>query len=144
MNDNYFFEAGGHEFEADMVDVITNYAKRTWTWADAVKFSTVQQDRFEGTDLFVLGVPIDITLAFEKKNRTRKLGAITIDGVTIDFGIRFGNHKANFKFPVLVIGVANVIAITKSNMWVVLGIIKDNIEEILDIGMDKYAAVADA
>ena len=134
---SYFFEAGGLEFESEIVDIVSAFANREWG-IGAVKFSTKQQDHFEGTDLFVLGVPIDITLAFGKKNRTRRLGTLTLDGVTIDFGVRFGNHKANFKVPVLVIGAESVIGITKSNMWVALDTIKTNIGAILNKGMDDY------
>jgi len=143
MNNNYFFEAGGHEFESGVVDIVSAFAKREWG-TGAVSFSTVQQDRFEGTDLFVLGVPVDVTLAFERKNKTRKLGALTLDGVTIDFGVRFGNHKANFKVPVLVIGADSALGVTKNNMWVVLDIIKTHIQEILNLGMDKYFLATEA
>ena len=135
--DSYFFEAGGLEFESEMVDIVSSFAKREWG-IGATKFSTEQQDRFEGTDVFVLGVPIDITLAFEKKNKTRKLGKLKINGVTIDFGVRYGNHKAMFKMPVLVIGAESVLGITKSNMWVALDTIKTNIQKILNQGMDEY------
>ena len=143
IQNNYFFEAGGHEFESGVVDVVSSYAKSEWG-KSAVKFSTVQQDHHEGTDLFVLGVPIDITLAFEKKNKTRKLGVLTMDGIEIDFGVRFGNHKANFKIPVLVIGASSAIGITKSNMWLVLEIIKDNVQRILNVGMDEYFLATEA
>ena len=92
--DNYFFEASGHEFESGVVDIVSAFAKREWG-KSAVKYSTEQQDRFEGTDMFVLGVPIDVTLAFERKNKTRKLETLELDGVTIDLGVRYGNGKAN-------------------------------------------------
>jgi len=143
IRSTYFFEASGHEFESGVVDAVSSFAKREWG-IEAVKSSTMQQDRFEGTDLYVLGVPIDITLSFEKKNKTRRLGALTMDGVVIDFGIRLGNHRANFKMPVLVIGASTAIGITKANLWLVLGIIKDNIQEILNIGMDKYFVATEA
>ena len=66
MNNSYFFEAGDHEFESEVVDVVSTFAKREWG-ASSVQFSTANQDRYEGTDLFVLGIPTDITLAFEKR-----------------------------------------------------------------------------
>jgi len=141
VQDSYFFEAGGYEFESDVVAVVSAFAKNEWG-NNAVKFSTVQQDRFEGTDLYVLGVPIDVTLAFEKKNKTRRLGKLKLDGVTIDLGIRFGNGRANFKTPVLVIGAETALGITKANMWYVLDVIKSNILKILDLGMDKYLLAA--
>jgi len=137
VQDSYFFEAGGYEFESDVVSVVSSFAKREWG-NNAVKFSTMQQDRYEGTDLFVLGVPIDITLDFERKNKTRRLGKLELDGVIIDIGIRFGNNRANFKTPVLVIGAETALGITKSNTWYVLDVIKSNVLKILDLGMDKY------
>ena len=143
MNPICFFEKSGHDFEYSVVDVVSSFAKHEWGMG-SVKFSTVQQDRYEGTDLFVLGVPIDITLDFERKNKTRKLGTLKMDGLTIDFGVRFGNNKAKFKTPVLVIGAETALGITKSNMWITLGIIKDNIQEILNMGMDKYFLAIDA
>ena len=143
ISNHYFFESGGFEFEADIVDIVSNFAKREWG-ATAVKFSTERQDRFEGTDLFVLDVPIDVTLAFSEKNKTRRLGNLSFDGVTIDFGLRMGNGRANFKTPVLVIGAETALGITKENMWVVLDTIKSNIFDILDIGMDKYLDAVEA
>ena len=137
VKDSYFFEAGGHEFESDVVEVISAFAESAWG-ASAVKFSTMQQDRYEGTDLYVLGIPIDITMAFEKKNKTKRLETLVLDGVTINLGIRFGNGKANFDTPVLVIGAATALGITKANMWYALDVIKTNLLKILDLGMDKY------
>jgi hypothetical protein len=137
IRNNYFFEAGGLEFESEIVDIVSSFAKREWG-IGAVKFSTVLQDRYEGTDIFILGVPIDVTLAFSRKNKTRRLGELMLDGVTVDFGVRFGNHKANFKTPVLVIGAGTAIGITKNNMWVALETIKANVQEILNTGMDGY------
>jgi len=142
-SNRFYFEASGYEFESELVDYFSTYAKREWG-NKAVQFSTEQQDRYEGTDLFVLGIPIDVTLAFATKNKTRKLGRMEFDGVTIDFGIRFGNGKANFKTPVLVIGAETAIGITKNNMWVVLDIIKSNISKILDMGMDDYLLATEA
>jgi hypothetical protein len=143
MKNNYFFEAGGYEFESGVVDVVQAFASREWG-AGAVKFSTTRQDRYEGTDLFVLGVPIDVTMDFERKNKTRRLGGLSVDGITIDFGVRFGNHRVNFNVPVLVIGAASAVGITKSNMWLVLDIIKENITEILNVGMDEYFVATEA
>jgi len=143
VQDSYFFESGGYEFESGVVGVVSAFAKREWG-NDAVKYSTVQQDRYEGTDLFVLGVPIDITLAFEKKNKTRRLETLELEGVTIDLGIRYGNGKAKFKTPVLVIGAETALGITKRNMWYVLDVIKSNVLKILNLGMDKYLLAAEA
>ena len=138
----YFFEADGREFESSVAEIVSFFAKREWGTA-AVTFSTERQDRYEGTDMFVLGVPIDVTLAFDQKNRTRKLGTINFDGITIDFGIRFGNGKASFKMPVLVIGAETATGISKLDMWVTLDTIKSNIREILNMGMDEYLLATD-
>ena len=137
MKTNYFFESGGYEFESGMADVVEAFATREWG-SRAVKASTQSQDSYEGTDLFVLGVPIDITIDFDRKDKTRRLGGLSLDGVAIDFGIRYGNRKANFNLPVLVIGAASAVGITRSNMRLVLDIIKENIKKILNMGMDEY------
>jgi hypothetical protein len=139
----FFFEVGGCEFESGVVDIVSDFAKSEWG-NKSIQFSTVQQDRYEGTDVFVLGVPIDITLAFEKKNKTRKLGALSLNGVTIDFGLRFGNGKAKFQTPVLVIGAETALGISKSNMWVALDTIKYHVREILNKGMDAYFLATEA
>jgi len=141
-SDRYFFEADGYEFESEIVDIVYTFAKRSWG-AGSIKFSTAHQDRYEGTDFFVLGIPTDITLAFETKNKTRKLGEMILDGVTVDFGIRFGNGKTSFESPVLVIGAKTALGVNKSNMWYVLDTIKTYVEEILDVGMDKYLLATD-
>jgi hypothetical protein len=141
--DNYFFESGGYEFESSVAEMVSSFAKREWG-SGSVKFSTVQQDRYEGTDLYVLGVPIDITLAFERKNKTRRLDTLVLDGVTIELGIRIGNGKARFNTPVLVIGAETALGINKSNMWITLDVIKSNILKILDLGMDKYFLAPEA
>ena len=137
ISNQYFFESGGHTFESEVADILTAFARQEWGFK-SVKFSTKKEDRFEGTDLFVLGIPVDVTLAFADKNKTRWLGKLSIDGVTIDFGLRTGNGKSQFKKPVLVIGAETAVSITKSNMWYALSTIKANIKKILDFGMDEY------
>ena len=138
---SYYFESSGHEFESEMADFITQFARREWG-DTAVKFSTKNQDRYEGTDIFLLGVPVDITLDFAGKNKTKWLDTLVIDGVTIDLGVRFGNGRADFKTPVLVIGAGTALGINKSNMYIALDAIKSNILKILDLGMDRYFQVA--
>jgi len=143
MRTSYFFEKSGHEFESRLVDVVLSAATREWG-TKSVKFSTSKQDVYEGTDLFVLGVPIDVTLAFAKKNHTRQVGSLQIDGVTVDLGVRYGNGKAIFETPVLVIGAETAVGITKSNMWVALDTIKTHIKDILETGMDEYLLATEA
>jgi len=136
----YFFEKSslGIEFETDMVEVISSFAKKTWG-TSSVKFTTTKQDRYEGTDLFVLGIPVDITTAYKTKKRMKHLKKIVRNGMVFELGLRYGNEYCTFKTPVLVIGVkTEYCEITKANSWCVLGDIKANIEEVLNIGMDKY------
>ena len=137
MYKHSIFNNSGNKFEAVMQDILVSFAKKEWG-DKSIRFSTEYQDKFEGTDIFVLGVPIDVTLAFEKKNKTKKMGHINKDGVIINFGIRFGNTKASFRMPVLVLGAETALGITKDNMWVALDTIKSHIKEVLETGMDKY------
>ena len=141
ISEGYYFESSGHEFESEMADFITSFARSEWGSA-AVKFSTEHQDRYEGTDIFLLGIPVDITLNFAGKNKTKRLDTLDFDGVAIDLGVRFGNGKSDFKTPVLVIGAATALGIAKHNMYVALDIIKTNILRILNLGMDGYLQVA--
>jgi len=137
MFDRYFFERGGHDFESSMVEVIHQYARSAWG-KGAITASTMKQDQFEGTDIFVLGVPVDITLAYEQKRQTRKLAQMSFDGITVEFGLRRGNGKSIFKTPVLVIGIEAAAGISYSNMQAVLGTIKHRIGDVINAGMDEY------
>ena len=139
----YFYERSGHEFETEFADIAARFARTQWG-KGSIKFSTIKQDRFEGTDLFVLGVPIDITLAYEKKTSMRQIGSLMLEGLSIEFGIRFGNGKSRFKTPVLVIGAESALGITKGNMWIALETIKAHIQQILDTGMDSYFEATEA
>ena len=143
INNRYFFESGGHTFESEIVDIVSTFSKRIWG-NNAIRFSTEYQDKYEGTDVFVLGVPIDVTIDFNKKNKTRRLGELALDGTTISFGVRFGNGKATFKTPVLVVGAETAVGITNGNMWIALDTIKSNIQEILNTGMDNYFLATEA
>jgi len=115
ISKSYFFETSGYDFESQMADFITLFARDKWG-NSAVKFSTEYQDRYEGTDIFLLGIPVDITLDFANKNKTKRLDTLVLDGVTIDLGARFGNGKADFETPVLVVGADTALGITKHNM----------------------------
>ena len=140
---NSKFNSSGNEFEALLLDILSAFAKKEWG-IGAIKLSLERQDRFEGTDITLLGVPIDVTLAFSMKDKTRKMGFINKDGVTINYGVRFGNRKSDFRMPVLVLGAETATEITRSNMWVAIDTIRAHIKEILDIGMDKYFLATEA
>jgi len=143
ISEKYYFESSGYEFESEMADFITSFARKEWGDA-AVKFSTELQDRHEGADIFLLGIPVDITLNFARKNKTKWLETLVLEGANINLGIRYGNGKVKFENPVLVIGAETALGITMQNMWVTLDIIKSNILRILDLGMDRYFQVVEA
>lgn len=142
MRDKYSFESGGNEFEADMVDVISHYAQKEWG-NSSITVSTMNQDRYEGTDVFVLGVPVDVTINYQNKRHTRKLTEMLFDGITVEFGLRTGNGRKTFKTPVLVVGVEAAAGITFGNMWAVIDSVKGKIGDILDTGMDEYFAATE-
>jgi len=131
------FANTGGELEESFVDIVCVFAKSEWG-NDTVKLCTVRQDRFEGTDLYVLGVPIDITMAYSRKNKMKELSYRVYEGVTIDFGLRIGNGKVTFETPVLVIGIETALGICKHNLGVVMETIKTHISDILNVGMDEY------
>lgn len=134
----YFFETTGLEFETEIIDKISLFSLKEWG-VGAFKMSTLAEDRFEGADCFVLGIPIDITLAYEQKKRMKRLNCqLIFDGITVEFGVRFGNSQVQFDTPVLVIGVGSSLGVNKGNMWYALDMIKTNLKQILDTGMDAY------
>src|SRR5699024_10710162 len=64
--------------------------------------STQDQDLYEGTDCFVDGVPIDITLN-QNKRSMKFLDRFILEGLTVNVFLRFGCGRRTFCKPVLVI-----------------------------------------
>ena len=136
------FQSKGIKFEEGFADVLMTYSKKTWG-KSAAKFATTQEDRYQGTDLFVLETPIDVTLNFWHKRRTKRIGTLSFDGLKINFGLRFGNAFKTFPIPVLVIGVDCAVDMEDTNLWATLENLKTQAKNILDFGFDSYFAATE-
>ena len=133
----YSWELPGLEFESDLVELISNVSKKEWG-VSAFLQSTRQQDIKEGTDCVVLGVPIDVTLNFDKKNKMWDSAQIFDLGLCrIRFGVRYGNDKRSFAVPTLVIGIESYSSV-KTWLVNILDEVKKYIKEILENGIDLY------
>lgn len=64
--------------------------------------ATESQDQYEGTDFFISGIRVDVTMR-PVKNKVKYLDSFVIPGCTIHVQLRYGNSKRDFKVPVLVL-----------------------------------------
>ena len=141
-NDVLVFSTG-IEFEDAVTQIVERYSLKSWG-IGAFKFSTLKQDKFEGTDFTVLGVPMDITLNYEAKKRMIPVSrTLTYGNLSVQFGVKTGNVRKRFETPVLVLGFSSLWNVTKDNMWLIIDEIKNNLQEILEVGMDEYFAVTE-
>lgn len=137
----HFFDKIGIEFETELIERISKVSRSEWG-IGSFKFSTIKEDSFDGTDCTVLGVPIDVTLNYEGKKRMKRVRrAVEVNGITVSFGIRYGNRYHEFETPVLVIGIENAVEITRNNIGYTVESLRDSLKEILEIGMDEYFAL---
>lgn len=83
----------GKEFEDEFLSVIREKL--------SCKKSSEEDDRYQGTDLRIEGIPCDVTFFYSGKNYCQKVG--DFKGWTL--GIRTSNGHCRFKEPVLVIGM---------------------------------------
>lgn len=96
----------GKLFEKMVIDILVSMSKFQDDPFKAVRNSSPIQDKNEGTDLFYQGIRIDITLNFDGKVCTKKIGeSYERDSFgSVRFGLRSGNGLKFFSEPVLVIG----------------------------------------
>ena len=130
-------ESTGIEFEDRIIEKCGCVCIERWG-AGAFSISTVSEDKLKGTDFFVLGVPIDVTLNIKNKTHTT-VSDFTIDlgFVKVTFGVRFGNGRVKFETPVLVLGFETLLD-RKDVMKLTNLISKSELIEILNKGMDFY------
>ena len=63
---------------------------------------------------------------------------LSLPGIDVSFGIRRENGHRTFSRPALVIDINSPIEITKNTMWTALRLIKENMQKILETGMETY------
>lgn len=131
----------GTDFEDEVVDIIQNTIGE-----DCIRLSGSYEDRAEGTDATIYGLPCDITVNFYGKDHMEELPAVVpLDFATVRFGVRTGNSHNGFtpfENPVLVIGIDGFDI--KQYKWYILNEFKKRIDEILEIGQDEYWNYIDA
>ena len=99
------FDQRGRVFEDDCIRKIKEciFTAKTGELEDV---SGTEMDTRKGTDFLFNGIPIDVTYNFfGKDNMTIIEDSYTLPlGVTVKFGIRYGNNRSRFTTPVLVVG----------------------------------------
>lgn len=133
----------GVEFENAMIEKFGSISIKIWG-NSAYNDSEESQDKLKGTDVFILGVPVDVTLNIQNKSHTTfcsKNYIVDLGFANVEFGVRFGNGHVKFENPVLVIGFNTLLGsvLKFPNM---LG--QEDIKKIIESGMDFYYKTLDA
>lgn len=85
----------GRYIEAFTLEVFEDY------FGSSFRRSTNEEDLYLGTDCFIGGIPVDITLN-PNKNEVKFIKKYMLEGITVNVLKRYGNGFGNFKRPVLV------------------------------------------
>ena len=131
----YQSESFGKEFEELVVFALAEFLRKKYG-ANSYSFATEVMDKIHGTDFTALEVPIDVTLNAKYKDHTSWLKSIDFNWLNVKLGLRTRNKVAKFEKPVLVLGFDG--EITRQNLAFIIGIIKKNVEQILEAAWDTY------
>lgn len=82
-----------------------------------IQNASVTEDRYAGTDLFLCGVPVDITEYPAGKNCYTPLFSVNCGVFQFSAGIRTGNGRVWFDRPVLVLGFELYPAPRRGKEW---------------------------
>lgn len=138
MLENFYFENSGISFESEVTEVIGTICEQSWG-KTSFRYSSTKEDRYKGTDFWVLGVPVDVTLDIDRSSHTTLCkNEVEFDLGSFVFGVRTGNNYGTFEQPVLVIGVKSNLYISIKNYIDVVGFMKPKLKEVLEMGMDEY------
>ena len=147
MAANYHEEKLGMLLEQDLTASLKDHFADD---PDAVVYAGgTEADIEQGTDLFIYGVPVDITFNFTGKDHLEAF-AEKVDvfgGVDVSFGVRTGNsHKgfSRFKKPVLVIGIDASESFIRDWMPRIISSFIEKIDEIIDVSQSQYWDWCDA
>jgi hypothetical protein len=80
--------------------VMKYYFKKLY--GDAFIPANHEEDCYEGTDFFINGIRIDVTLK-PVKRKAKYIDSFVIPGCTIHVQLRYGNHVQDFSEPVLLL-----------------------------------------
>ena len=98
--------------------------------------ATVEQDRYQGTDLFYYGVPIDITYSRTKDHLlpgTQK----ALPGYNAWTALRTGSNYHKFEQPVIILGYCSL------ELDIAIDQVQDHAEKILELLADEYWQLMD-
>lgn len=144
------FVPKGRLLEKSLTDSLYDYADQSGEAGNEKVFrpSTEDEDLYEGTDMFIYGIPVDITSYIEGKDRTHLFDPVVIideqKGYYVQFGVRRGNSKEDFKIPVAVIGLSTYSG--QMSRWEIGDIterFQENIEEVITTLEDEYFKYCD-
>lgn len=136
----------GTAFEGEFVSILSSYLKKNGNERYFRKTMGYDEDKFAGTDVICMGIPMDVTHHFAGKNHTIVYQQFNIDcGLfTLQFGIRTGNGCATFKKPVVVVGIDEESSMIAKYITNYMDAIRKNLDEIMDTVMDVYYDYCDA
>jgi len=101
-----------------------------------------KEDKEQGTDIVIYGVPCDITCDYYGKDHMEKLPKVLdLKHIRISYGVRTGNNHngfTKFDIPVLVIGIDAPIEYVKNYFDTIIDDIKRNLDEVVDMGQSQY------
>lgn len=113
----YQSESFGKEFEELVVFALAEFLRKKYG-ANSYSFAT------------------EVTLNAKHKDHTSWLKSIDFNWLNVKLGLRTRNKVAKFEKPVLVLGFDG--EITRQNLAFIIGIIKKNVEQILEAAWDTY------
>lgn len=115
MNKKYTLKFSESSLGDDVEDSIYDKIVTSFGEEYKVRKSNVIEDLFEGTDMFIDGIRVDITLNDEKKGTLKFIESAQFKNVKVDFSVRTGNGRNEFNEPVVVIRFETNVPITKRN-----------------------------
>ncbi len=129
----------GFEFEDEVVSVFKKYSEKMGTLRYFKEVSGTDLDTKQGTDLFVDGIPVDITSNFSEKRKMITLeDEVDVNGTAIKFGIRLGNGHITFKTPVMVVGIDASASFLNSYMDIIISEFAAKVDQIMDIINQRF------
>lgn len=135
---DYFFNTTKFKFESEFTEKVCEFSVKTWG-IGAVKFSTLQQDKFLGNEFEVLGVPVTVKLDYiDLVNENNSKHHLSASGVDVYYDIKDEDTETTCGKPKLAINLYSATGTTKNNMWALLSLLASNMKTILEEGMDFY------
>lgn len=135
----------GAEFEDSLAISIEDHFVAAGDRKAVQRTGGTRLDWAYGTDLFIWGIPVDLTCAIAGKDHIEKLPLTTeVFGIKVEFAVRTANYHHRFRTPVLVIGFASTESFARAWMDRITEEFCVRIEEIMDMAQSQYWDWCDA